>query len=270
MKKKNLVLVLLLVFTLSLFGCSIPSKETVSNEPAATGVEVNISAAASLTDALKEIQAEYSKNSKDVILFNFAGSGTLRKQILEGAPCDLFFSASKSDMDALEEAGLLAADSRLDLLGNTLTLVGTTEIGKALAEKEDAVSILSSNEIKSVSIGTPESVPAGKYAKKSLESLQLWEQLQSKLVLAKDVRQVLEYVETGNVEVGLVYKTDAMLLKTGMVLGDMPEGSYGPIIYPMALIKESSQADAARTFYDFLKTDYAKEVFEKYGFTVKL
>lgn len=257
MRVKKSVLLLLTVCMTGLSGCSIERKETV-----------NICAAASLTEALEEIQGEYSKHSDDMILFNFAGSGTLCKQILEGAPCDLFISASKPDMDTLEEAGIIAPESRRNLLGNNLVLIGRTELSEVPAGIEEIADILCSTEINSISIGVPDTVPAGRYAEEALESLGLWKQLHSKLILAKDVRQIVEYIETGNVDAGLVYKTDALLLKNGKVLGYMPEESHSVIVYPAALIKESAQTDAAKSFYDFLMTDYAKDVFEKYGFTV--
>jgi molybdate transport system substrate-binding protein len=229
----------------------------------AAGVELNISAAASLTDALEEIYAEYQKESNDIIRFNFAASGTLQKQIAEGAPCDLFLSASKGHMDGLAEENLIVPESRKDLLGNALTLI-------AAAEKADVVGAdkLTSADVESIAVGEPESVPAGNYAKQTLESLGIWEAVESKLIFAKDVRQVLEYVETGNADCGFVYRSDAALMETGVIVADLPEDSHSPIVYPAALIAGSENETAARAFYDYLQSDYAKGVFEKYGFTV--
>jgi len=259
MKKTRLLMALLLAFIIGFSGCSSTS------EKAAT--QINISAAASLTDALKEIQKEYAQISRDELVFNFAGSGTLRKQIEEGAPCDMFISASESDMNMLEKAGLINAESRVGLLSNTLVLIGSTEISERVKNQDNIAALLNAVAFDSIAVGTPESVPAGRYAKQSLEHIGLWEKLQSKLVLAKDVRQVLEYVETGNVDFGLVYRTDALLLNNGRLLGDMPEASYDSILYSMVLLKESAHPDAKR-FYDYLKTDAAKAVFKKYGFIV--
>jgi molybdate transport system substrate-binding protein len=266
MKKAGFALILFMFLVLAVTGCGGPAEKV---DPAPEGpkdeaVEINISAAASLTDALTEIQTEYAKESNAVLQFNFGASGALQKQIEEGAPCDLFISASKANMDALEEAGLIVPDSRKDILGNTLTLI-------AAAEKADAIKgyeALTSADVASISIGTPESVPAGKYAQQALQNLEIWDQVQSKIVYAKDVKQVLEYVDTGNVDCGLVYKTDALAMKTGTTVMDLPEDSHDPIVYPAALIKASAQSEAAVKFYDFLQTDYAKGVFEKYGFTV--
>jgi molybdate transport system substrate-binding protein len=237
--------------------------EEAAGTETAAGVELNISAAASLTDALEEIYTEYQKAGTDIIYFNFAASGTLQKQILEGAPCDLFISASKGHMDGLAEADKIVAESRKDLLGNALTLI-------ASAEKAGVVGVdsLTSADVTSIAVGEPESVPAGNYAKQALESLGIWESVQDKLIFAKDVRQVLEYVETGNADCGFVYRSDAALLETGVILSDLPEDSHSPIVYPAALIAGSANEAAAQTFYDYLQSDYAKGVFEKYGFTV--
>lgn len=266
MKKAVFVLTLFMFLVFAVTGCGGTAEKAVPapEGPTDEAVEINISAAASLTDALTEIQKGYAKESNAVLQFNFGASGALQKQIEEGAPCDLFISASKTNMDALEEGGLIAPESRKDILGNTLTLV-------AAAEKADAVTgyeALTSADITSISIGTPETVPAGKYARQALQNLGIWDQVQNKIVFAKDVKQVLEYVDTGNVDCGLVYKTDALAMKTGATVMDLPEDSHDPIVYPAALIKDSAQSEAAAKFYDFLQTDYAKGVFEKYGFTV--
>ena len=266
MKKISLILVFLMVFAFALTGCGGQAEEEA---PAAEGptdeaVEVNISAAASLTDALTEIQSEYAKESNAILQFNFASSGALQKQIGEGAPCDLFLSASKAHMDTLEEAGLIENDSRKNLLGNSITLI-------AASEKEGVVQgyeSLTSDDVASISIGTPESVPAGKYAQQTLQNLGIWDQIEDKIVYAKDVRQVLEYVDTGNVDCGLVYSSDTIVMETGVIVENLPEDSHDPIVYPAALIKDSAQREAAAKFLDFLQTDYAKGVFEKYGFTV--
>lgn len=260
---KKISLVLLIVFAFAFTGCG--SEETpVMEGPLDEAVEINVSAAASLTDAFTEIQVEYAKNSNTILQFNFAASGTLQKQIQEGAPCDLFISASKAHMDTLEEADLVVADSRKDLLGNALTLIASTEKADLITGTESFISAA----VESISMGTPDSSPAGKYAQQTLESLGVWDQIQDKIVFAKDVRQVLEYVDTGNVDCGLVYKSDAVLLKTGKIILDFPEDSHDPIVYLAALMTEATQADASVAFYNFIQSDYAKGIFEKYGFTV--
>ena len=266
MKKKNLLLVLFIVLSFVFTGCGGQSKDEAAppaEGPADEAVEINISAAASLTDALTEIQAEYAKESKAILRFNYGASGTLQQQIEQGAPCDLFLSASKANMDSLEKAGLIVSGSRKDILGNALTLIAAAEKGDVI-KSYDA---LSAGSVERISIGMPDLVPAGKYAQQSLQNLKVWDQIQEKIVYAKDVKQVLQYVDSGNVDCGIVYRTDAMAMKTGVTVMDLPEDSHDPIVYPAALIKDSAQSAAAQKFYDFLQTDYAKGVFEKYGFT---
>ena len=270
-KRVGLILVILMISLPALAGCggnngsgSGSGKTATPAAPSDAKVDVNISAAASLTDALGEIQQRYREQSNANLQFNFGASGTLQQQIQGGAPCDLFISASKANMDTLEDGGLIVKDSRKDLLGNQLTLIAAKERAEAIKGYE----ALTTDEVASIAVGTPETVPAGKYAQQSLQHLGVWDQIQSKIVYGKDVKGVLEYVDTGNADCGFVYKTDAMTMDTGAVVMDMPEDSHDPIVYPAALIKDSAQQEAAQKFYDFLQSDYAKGVFEKYGFTV--
>lgn len=250
MKKLVLYCSALVLILTSLLGCSSKS------------VELNISAAASLQDAAKELQNLYNQEHPDVkILYNFGASGTLQHQIEEGAPTDLFISAGKKQMDALEEQNMLLENSRVNLLTNELVLI--TGKDSQLTGFEG----LTEDTIQKISIGVPETVPAGNYAKEALTNLGLWDTLQPKLVLAKDVRQVLTYVETGNVEAGLVYRSDAATSKAVKIVTTAPEDSHAPIVYPMAVIKQSAHSQEAQEFAAFLQSDKAAEIFEKYGFT---
>lgn len=227
--------------------------------------EVQVMAAASLTDALDEIIAEYEKDSDCVIQPNYAGSGDLVQQIEGGAPCDIFISASKANMDQLEEAGYIDTDTRKDLLTNSLTLIASTE-------KADVVSIdnLTSPDITVVALGEPETVPAGKYATQVLENEGILGDLQDKIVYAKDVRAVLNYVTEGEADCGFVYRTDAVLEEDNIaIIGDVDASLHDPIVYPAAVLTDAPEAEYAAGFYEFLTSDFAKEVFEKYGFTVK-
>ena len=258
MKKILVFLVLMLFIVASIAGCG-GTKEQSKTEP----VNLNISAAASLQDAAGELKTIYeTKNAGITITLNLAASGTLQKQIEEGAPSDLFISAGKSQMDALAQKGLIVDTSRKDLLGNELVLI--TGKDNQLTEFND----LTGANVKKISIGTPETVPAGKYAKDTLTTLNLWEQLQPKMVLAKDVRQVLTYVETGNVDAGLVYRTDAAISDKVKIVAAAPAGSSAPIVYPMAVIKSTKHQQEAEAFAAFLTSDDAVKVFEKYGFKV--
>ncbi len=257
-KSKIFIAVLLLFITITFEGCTGNLDEKSQGKV----TEITVFAATSLTEALTEIQWEYNKNHNIRILFNFGASGTLQKQIQQEAPCDLYISASEENMDLLEETGYIVASSRKDLVGNTLSLIASKEKSKTITGLES----LTESEVGSLSIGTPENVPSGKYARQSLENQGVWNRIQEKLVFGKDVKQVLEYVETGNVDCGLVYQTDAMVMKTGRIICDMPEDSHSPIIYQVALMRGSGQQVPAGDFLEFLLSDYSDRIFEKYGF----
>ncbi len=259
--KKLLAFTLMFIFALAaLTGCTDSKNQSASQPPSET-INLTISAAASLQDAAKEIKALYAEENPNVnITYNFASSGTLQKQIEQGAPTDLFISAGVKQMDALQEKGLIVEESRQNLLGNDLVLIARQD--SEIAAFEDILK----PEAEKVSIGTPESVPAGKYAKETLVSLDLWDKLQPKLVFAKDVRQVLTYVETGNVAAGLVYSSDAAMGKNIKVAAAAPEDSHQPIVYPLAVIKSSKHQQAAEDFAAYLSGEKAAAVFEKYGF----
>lgn len=260
--KKLLIITTAVFLALSMFmmtGCG-------GDEEDAEKPEVTVLAAASLTDALNEIIAEYEKDAECVITPSYAGSGELVQQIEGGAPCDIFVSASKSNMDQLEDGGYIDKDTRKDLLGNTLTLIATIE-------KKDVVTMesLTSDEVGTIAVGEPETVPAGKYASQVFENKEITDQLTDKIVYAKDVKAVLNYVETGDADCGFVYRTDALLMDDtkGEIIGDVDESLHDPIVYPAALMKDAPQAEYAADFYEFMQSDFAKEVFEKYGFAVK-
>ena len=234
--------------------------------PAATlaQTELTILAAASLTDALTEIGQMYQLSHPDVKpVFSFAASGALQTQIEQGAPCDLFVSAAQKQMDALEEQNLLDADSRIDLLENKVVLI----VPKG---KEAPASFETIGDAPVIAIGEPGSVPVGQYSMEIFDALGLTEALtaeEGKLINAKDVREVLTYVATGNVDAGIVYATDAMTEENVTVMAQAPEGSHKPVIYPAAVITSSAQSESAKDFLAFLTTPSVSEVFSKYGFT---
>ncbi len=258
MKKLWIILGSLFFTAAVVMGCGSGKEQSKSK---AEQLNLTISAAASLQDASEELRTIYVSNHPNVsITYNLGSSGTLQKQIEEGAPVDLFISAGKSQMDALAQKGLIVEDSRHDLLGNELVLI-TGKEGNLTGF--DGLTDASVNKI---SIGTPETVPAGQYAKETLTSLNLWDQIQPKLVLAKDVRQVLTYVESGNVDAGLLYHSDAITSKNVKIVATAPAGSNKPIVYPMALVKGAKNQKEAEDFANFLFSDEAAKVFEKYGF----
>lgn len=258
--KSILALLLLVLFGLtSLTGCTSTSSK-LENQKNVEKTTITVAAAASLQDAANELKDIYQKKHKDInITYTFASSGTLQKQIEEGAPVDLFISAGKSQMDALAEKSLIVDSSRLDLLGNSLVLIAKKD--SPLTSLEG----LKDPQIK-ISIGTPETVPAGKYAQESLSKLNLYDAIKGKLILAKDVRQVLTYVETGNVDAGLVYNSDAINSQNIKIVLTVPEDSHKAIVYPLALIKSSKNQAPSQEFINFLKTQEARDLFRKYGF----
>ncbi|MBM6995410.1 molybdate ABC transporter substrate-binding protein [Paenibacillus sp. DXFW5] len=225
-------------------------------------VELLVSAAASLTESLDQIKSVYEAEHSHVKLtFNYAASGTLQQQIEQGAPADLFLSAGTKQMNALIEKGLMDDRLTTNLLTNELVLVVPQDGSVQIEKMEDLA------KLGDIAIGTPESVPAGKYAQQTLNYHKLWDSLQSKLVLTKDVKQVLSYVETGNVDAGFVYKTDAALSDKVKVALSAEAESHEPIEYPIGVLKDSGHPDEAKALYDFLLSDPARQVFSTYGFT---
>lgn len=255
---------LLAAFALS--GCGAQKNSSgfsnASNAEQKKPTEITISAAASLKNSMDEIQTAYeAKNSQVKLILNFGSSGTLQQQIEQGAPTDLFISAGKNQMDALVEKDLMVKESVLSLLGNDLALV----VG---ADNEAVKSIrdLTQESIAKIGIGTPESVPAGKYAKEAFTSLKLWDTLQPKFVMAKDVTQVLNYVETGNAEAGVVYKSDAQSSTKVKVVEAFPVDSHKDIIYPAGVVAATKNKETAEEFLTYLQSPEAQGIFAKYGF----
>jgi len=227
--------------------------------------DIYVCAAASLTDALKEIAVTYEKESGDKLIFNFAASSVLARQIEEGAPADLIVSADEAKLDELEKKGLLLPGTRKSLLSNTLVIVTPADSTINIKFAKD----LTGMDIKKIALGQPESVPAGIYAKDYLEKLGLWEKLAVKVVPCESVRAALAAVESGNVEAGIVYKTDALISKKVKVAFEVPSSEGPKISYPLAVIKDSKSPDAAKKLAAWLDSNPAKVVFEKYGFIVK-
>jgi molybdate transport system substrate-binding protein len=229
---------------------------------AAPSEEITVSAAISLKDALDEIAHLYSTEHPNAeVHFNLGGSGTLQRQIEQGAPVDIFISASPKEMDSLQSQGLLLPDTRKNLARNSVVLIvpaGSTSIS-GFQDLTKAV-------VKTVAVGEPQTVPAGKYAQEVLTHFGIYDQLKPKLVLAKDVRQVLTYVETENADAGIVYATDAKISKKVTVVATASADSHSPVVYPAALIKRSKNPAGAKMFLEFLGGEKARAVFQKYGF----
>lgn len=224
---------------------------------------VNVFAAASLTESLKGIAGAYEKQSGDKIVFNFGASSFLERQIEEGAPADVFFSADEAKMDALEKKNLLLAGTRRKILGNSLVVVAITDSTFAMTDAKDLLSV------KRLALAEPKTVPAGIYAKEYLVKKNLWEQIEPKVVPTDNVRAALAAVESGNVEAGIVYKTDAAISKKVKVVFEVAAQDSPDISYPVAVIKESKEPAAAKRFVEHLASDSARKTFESFGFIVR-
>jgi len=164
-------------------------------------------------------------------------------------------------MDALEEKNLIDKAGRKDLLKNKLVLIVSKEYTDKVKTAADLVNL-----DERISIGEPVTVPAGQYAKESLENMYLWDELSSKLVFAKDVKQVLAYVEKGEVAAGIVYASDTIAIKDSFVVQTFEENTHSSIVYPAAIISASKDKISAGIFFDYLTSDEAQQVFNKYGF----
>jgi molybdate transport system substrate-binding protein len=220
---------------------------------------ITVSAAASMKDALIAIAKNYRGAN---VRFNFAASGTLQRQIENGAPVDVFISAAEKNMDELQNKKLIEAKTRRDFARNRLVLI----VPKNSKLKINAFADLKKREVSRVAIGAPASVPAGKYAQQLLTKIGLWEIVQRKAVRAKDVRGVLTQVEQGNVDAGIVYHTDALISKKVRVVSIAPENLHAPIRYPVAVVARSQNKSAARKFAAYLASTPSQKVLQRFGF----
>lgn len=242
-------------------SASPSASPSISSSSAA--VEITIAAAASLTDVSKEIADAYKIVAPDVTLtFTYGSSGALQTQIEQGAPVDIFMSAAQKQMDALNDKKLLSEGSRFDLLENKVVLIAPIDSDKAIASFED----IATDRVDKVSLGDPASVPAGQYAEEVFTSLNILDQVKEKANYGTDVRQVLTWVESGDVDCGVVYATDAATSDKVKVICEAPEGSVKKITYPVAILESSTHAIEAQSFLEYLKTPEIAAIFEKYGF----
>ncbi len=253
---KSAIALLFLLLT----SCSHTNSSKTSTTE--TKSSLTVSSAASLKEVMGEIKKLYTTREPNVtITYNFGASGSLQQQIEQGATVDIFISAAAQQMDALQKKGLIITDTRRNILSNQVVLIAPKN--SPLTDFKD----LTSDFIKKIALGEPKSVPAGKYGQEVLTFLKIFNLLKPKLVFAKDVRQVLAYVETGNVDAGIVYTTDAKLSNFIKVVATAPEQSHSPIIYPVAVIKDSKNIKIAKEFGQFLSSKPAADIYQKYGFT---
>ena len=238
-KKVTAVMTTILAAML-LAGCGSETKNAVDTGAA---VELTILAAASLTDVCNEIKTEYEAAHPNVTLhFSYGASGALQTQIEEGAPADLFFSAATKQMTALNDEGLMDPDSIVKLLENKVVLIVPEGSDKDITSFED----VATDKVGMIGLGEPGSVPVGQYS---------------------EVRTVLSWVETGAVDCGVVYATDAYVGENIQIVCEAPVGSCKQVIYPVGIVKASENADAAAEFLAYLQTDHTMQKFEIYGFS---
>jgi molybdate transport system substrate-binding protein len=231
---------------------------------AARAVEVQVFAAASLTDALREIAATYEKSEGDRVVLNLGASSALARQIQEGAPADLFLSADEAKMDSLEKKKLLLPGTRRSVLSNTLVIVVPDDSSLKISDAKD----LAAPGIRAIALAEPQSVPAGIYAREYLRKRGIWSKVIDRVVPTENVRAALAAVESGNVDAGIVYKTDAGISKKVRIAYEVPRAD-GPVIsYPFAVVAEAGQPAAARKFLTYLESPAALAVFRKYGFLI--
>jgi molybdate transport system substrate-binding protein len=221
--------------------------------------EVMVFAAASLTDALKAIAPGFETETGHKVVFNFGGSNDLARQIKAGAPADVFFAADEAYMDDLEKAGLVRARDRVDLLSNVLVVVVPVGSAVKIARPQDLQALAR------LALADPQAVPAGVYARTWLESLRLWGPLKEKVVPTLDVRGALSAVESGNVDAGVVYRTDAGISKRVRVAYEVPAGEAPPIVYSLSPLASSTKP-ATAAIVRHLRSASALAVYRRYGF----
>ena len=220
--------------------------------------------AASLADAVQEIADEYAEDTGVEVELHLGGSTALARQIVRGAPGDVFLSAGSAPMDVLEEAGLIDPASRRDILTNRLVLVGKPSVA-------EEAGITSLDDLRGVygvglAIADPDLAPAGQYAREALMNMGLWENLEPSILPSPHIRAALSYVKTGNADVGIIYVTDLRVADEVQVLEAIPADSHSPIIYPAAALT-SGKGSASASFVDYLAGDAASRIFQSHGFT---
>ncbi|EAG9346468.1 molybdate ABC transporter substrate-binding protein [Listeria monocytogenes] len=251
---KKIMLLISFGFLLLLGACGDSPEEVKQTT-------IHISAAASLKDTMDEVKPLFEKANPTIKLsFDFGGSGQIRERVESGAPIDGVLLASKKDVDTLSKKNL--AENTKEFAGNDLVLIAPKNADQ---QTETNLEQILDNASK-IAIGDPESVPAGAYAKQTLENVNLYNAEKAKLVLATDVRQVLSYVEAGNADAGFVYQTDALLSKKVQVEAKIDEKLHDPIGYYSAQVSDSDKKEETAAFLDFMNKSEAQKILEKYGF----
>jgi len=230
--------------------------------PPAQLVEINVSAAMGLKDALLEIEKKYEADHPVKIIYNLASSGALQTQIEQGASTDLFISAANKQMDELQKKNLIIPATRKNLVGDQLVLI----VPKASQLELQSFQDLTNPNVTRFGMGVPDTVPAGEYAKQVLEKLQVWNTVQEKAVMAKDIHTVLTYVETGNVEAGIVFSTVAAASDKVKVVAIAPPNTHEPITFLGAVVSDTKHPKETEEFLQYLTSPDGIAVLNKYGF----
>ena len=227
---------------------------------------LTVFAAASMKNALDDANAAFTRASGVKVTASYAASSALARQLESGAPAHVFISADLKWMDYAAEKRLIKADSRFNLLGNRLVLIASkdSKLGNINIEQGFDIAALAGNG--RIAVADVKAVPAGLYAKAALEKLGAWATAEPKLAMAENVRATLAFVARGETPIGIVYETDARVEPNVKIIGTFPDGSYPPVVYPVAATT-NAKADAAR-YLAFLRGNEAKAIFEKYGFSV--
>ena len=251
-------------FVAALFAAAIAFHSAAK---AADAEQTLVFAASSLTDALNEVGEAYAKTGKPKLVFSYAASSALAKQIENGAPANIFISADEEWMNYVAERKLIVEKSRASFLGNTLVLVTPADkpIKTEIKNGFPLAKLLNGGKL---AMGDPDSVPVGKYGKAALESLGVWKDVEPSVVRAENVRAALLFVERGEAAAGIVYATDAVVAKNVTVAAAFPQTSYPPVSYPIA-VTAAHDTPAAQAFRNFVTGPQAKTIFAKYGFKLK-
>ncbi|MEW6220715.1 MAG: molybdate ABC transporter substrate-binding protein [Thermodesulfobacteriota bacterium] len=233
----------------------------LSGPARAAAAEIHLSAAASLSDAVKALAAAFRHGQPQVVIRpNFGSSGALAEQIVQGAPADLFISANRQWMDHLVREGRIEGGSVRVIAANTLVFAGRPGVGVA--------SLAALPQLSRIALGSPRSVPAGQYAEQAMRAVSVYEKMLSanQLVMARDVRQALLYADRGEVDGAFIYKSDALLAGRAVILFTVPAALHERIDCPAGLTPEGSHNEAARSLLDFLATPAALAILERFGF----
>ncbi|MEI0551057.1 molybdate ABC transporter substrate-binding protein [Brachyspira intermedia] len=260
--KKIIFITLLISYLFISCGSSNTADDTAKTNT--ENKEILVLAAASLTDVLTELANNYKTETGTTVTFSFASSGALQTQIEAGSPADIFFSAAQKQMDALQEKDLIDTDTRKDLLENKVVLISPTNSTLHIKSFTD----MTNANVTKIGLGEPKSVPVGQYSEEILSNLSILDTVKQKAVYGSDVRNVLSWVRTGEVDCGIVYATDAQIANDINIIAEAPEGTHKKVIYPIATIKSSANKKEAKKFIDYISNDKAAEIFKNYGFTV--